>query len=168
MYISQGNNGTSGRSVLWSVLHLACYGNKVTLNSALLITLPGTSEDTTPNKHYTSYWEYMSTLQKYQIRLAIAVFLGFASTFKLDPYLFMNVSLSSSYASQLVTGSGTWKTGMDAGVGFLCARKQLCLPSSLWLQQSESPYFSKMSFSWQSSSRKAGSYKKYFMFSERH
>lgn len=72
----------------------------------------------------------------------------------------MNISLFSSYALQLVTGSATWKGGMDGGAAFLCARKQLCLSSSLWLQQSASPYFSEISFSWQISSRKAGSYKK--------
>lgn len=71
------------------------------------------------------------------------------------------MSLFSSYALQLVTGSGTWKGGMDDGVAFLCANKQLCLSSSLWLQQSESPYFSEISFSWQISSRKADSYRKY-------
>lgn len=72
----------------------------------------------------------------------------------------MNVSLFSSYALHLVTGSGIWKGGMDVWLAFLCASKQLCLSSSRRLQQSDSPYFSGISFSWQISSRKADSYKK--------
>lgn len=125
-----------------------CCGDKVTFNIAHLISQGRSSEDATQNiLFFLHALDYLHRLQHFSILLGTALFLG--------SYLFMNHSLFSLYDLQLVTGSGTGKGRMEAGTAFLCARKQSRLSSPVRPQQSESPYFSGISFSRQISSRKA-------------
>ena len=125
-----------------------CCGDKVTFNIAHLISQGRSSEDATQNiLFFVHALDYLHRLQHFSILLGTALFLG--------SYLFMNRSLFSLYDLQLVTGSGTGKGRMEVGTAFLRARKQSRLSSPVLPQQSESPYFSGISFSRQISSRKA-------------
>lgn len=125
-----------------------CCGDKVTFNIAHLISQGRSSEDATQNiLFFVHALDYLHRLQHFSILLGTALFLR--------SYLFMNRSLFSLYDLQLVTGSGTGKGRMEVGTAFLRARKQSRLSSPVLPQQSESPYFSGISFSRQISSRKA-------------